>query len=503
MVSNPDLSRSQVFNNLLPLNLAAGEVIESHGRQAVPSNNARQKNFSREETLSLQQRSDSILGKFMDITGVSEFEDPENISQKSISSAEIQQEMDISNSQQHLNQLADLARKVTGEPVYRGNTGENIYNTDVQAEPLTLTNNTEETGYAELLADNPQAYENYNNLSEEEKELFADIAGAASAPGTLNPDLVILLESGMLTGEVDGQDVTLLQNLSDMSTQEFASELNGQNILCQTLQHVARPESMKQGNIGTCTVAALQYLQAREHPADYVQTVAGLTGTEGQVDLGYGGDPIVVHEGSLESDQTGRDDVSRIYQATMMEYGNGEYWDYNNEDHQHVDPETGKPRGESGGLNTWEYERVASAVLPYDISTSYGSEDEAVWDMIEEEIQQSLDEGIPVAVALKWTYDDENETYSGHQLVIIDMDDEYVYLRNPWGDSERGSAGDGDSVRPDREAVPDENGNSGGVIRMRKDVFFEHLRNYHLSEEDNAPGIDFTKYPGNWKSLDD
>jgi hypothetical protein len=282
-----------------------------------------------------------------------------------------------------------------------------------------------------------------------------------------------------LTEETDGEGRTLLDNLNDMSQQEFAEELDGNDIMEQTVQHINDPDSIRQRKQGSCTATTLQYIQAKEHPADYAKTVAGLTSTEGKVDLGYGGGPIETNKGALKPDESKRDDVSRVYQASAMEYGNGEDMDYVNARHEHIDPETGDKAKEGGGLNSRMYNDMSNAILPYDVE-NVKKDDAGSWEAVENDIQNTLDDGKQVPVSMKWSRQEGGE-HAGHKLSVEDMDDDYVYLRNPHGDSEKGTKPD--DKKPEREALNNEQGDSGGHIKMKKDEFYDNLKSYHIPKE--------------------
>jgi uncharacterized protein YvpB len=78
---------------------------------------------------------------------------------------------------------------------------------------------------------------------------------------------------------------------------------------------------------------------------------------------------------------------------------------------------------------------------------------------------------------MKWTKRSK-DTHSLHKFALLDMDDDFIYLRNPHGDAEKGSK-PGDR-RPAREAIPDDSGKSGGHIKMEKQVFYDNLNTYHI-----------------------
>jgi hypothetical protein len=174
------------------------------------------------------------------------------------------------------------------------------------------------------------------NLYQAEKSMIKNIIEAVEDKPEFESNLYNLLESDKLTKQTDGEGRTLLENLYDMSQQKFTPELKKQDIIEQTVSHLARPENVRQRKQASCAAATLQYIQAREHPADYTKTIAGLTGKEGKVDLGYG-DIIETNQTALEKDKSKRDDVCRVYQASAMDYANGDL-NYINPEQKHEDP---------------------------------------------------------------------------------------------------------------------------------------------------------------------
>jgi hypothetical protein len=291
-----------------------------------------------------------------------------------------------------------------------------------------------------------------------------------------------LIDSCELTEETDGNGRTLFENLLDMSQQKFTPELDGEKIMDLTIKHLARPEEIRNRKQASCAAAVLQYIQAEDQPADYARTVAGLTSTDGKVDLGYG-DVLEANEDSLRKDRSLRDDVCRIYQASAIDYANGDL-EYSNSEQKHIDPND--PDFQKGkGITSSEYTRVSNIILPYnvenkrvkDISTK--DEDIGKREIIENDIQSFIDEGNLVAAGMRWSQVSDDK-YRLHKLAITNIDGDYIYLRNPNGDAETGSKPD--DRKPEREAILDENGNSGGHIKMKKEIFFDRLVSYHVPE---------------------
>ncbi|MEQ8187775.1 MAG: hypothetical protein ABRQ39_07350 [Candidatus Eremiobacterota bacterium] len=333
-------------------------------------------------------------------------------------------------------------------------------------------------------------------------------------------NLIKLLKDGTLQKK-DRDGYTVLDRLLTFEHQEFADGLNGSEIFDTTLQNLARPDSICQRSKGTCPVTTLEYLHAKNYPADYIKTAAGLTGKTGKVEL-YNGDNLFRDEGLIEDDGSHRSSLDRIYQASMMEYGNDaiQYKNYVNSDDTNYTGNTSSNVG--GGLGGKELEKAMDAILPYDSETvgpfeitnnniknlhgkisdekldilsrlidgskltrwelynklkGYGFTDEETGliadntlnrNLFEQQVTEALNNGNPVPAGIQWGS-------GGHALLIENIDNEYVYLRNPWGDQEDASGGG-----PPRELASTDPGLSGGHIKIKKEDFFAILKEYIL-----------------------
>lgn len=284
------------------------------------------------------------------------------------------------------------------------------------------------------------------------------IIGGLLRPGT-DLNLLRLLENGALSDR-DRDRNSLLDNLSRLKDQKFAEGLNGAEILRQIVESVANPDAINQGTKGSCAVTTVEYLHAKERPADYVRVMAGLTGEDGKASL-RNGEIMHREDGSTLPDNSGRRAVDRIYQDSMREYANGAR-DYDNQTDEHyevyMDKDGNLVRKSTGkGTPMDDYERAMDAVLPYDSEwTTRGVGAEA-------ELRQLLQQGYPVQVVLSWG---EN---SSHALALEGMDAGQVFLRNPWGDGDVGQGGDN---------VPERTVGPGGHIAMSKNDFFSRLLQY-------------------------
>jgi hypothetical protein len=448
----------------------------------------------------------------------------------------------ISGPTEHLTALGELSRGITGDPVNRQPAEIQMIEADsspVQTQEMNVNNiesgdvygNQEqipvndlqqsaypgyeagvvseqpaypgyETGvnFEQELQHNPQALNNYQQLSEEERETLASVNNsvnnaaaenamqfqnsdpyqmnpAAPQAGAVDPRVAYLLESGQLNGQTDREGNTLINNLAAMSEQEFPPELNQNHIMNQTLEHITNPTAIHQGNRGSCATAVAQYQLAATSPADYVNVVSGLTSAGGNVSEAYGGGDIARGNDLLYQDGSGRDDVSRIFQASMLDYGHGDMR-YSNELDVAYSPTDLFDTPAQTGLNYALYDDMSNSILP-DQLTVRTPQEAGSYDMVHSEISNALDADCPVPVSLNWSQD-ENNMHSRHKLLVTHMDDEHVYLYNPWGPAENGSQ-PGDAL-PERELVDvtgDGIGDSG-YVRMPVATFDENLVAYHV-----------------------
>jgi hypothetical protein len=424
------------------------------------------------------------------------------------------------NSEHYLNSLGSLSYDVTGPPVYGedqnfgadgtfvenqqtpAGTTETPVGNNSQVNPEVdsqFSNPDGQVSYSaedadmalqSTLQNNPDALENFEKLSDEEKDDLMDVAnslgqqaeGVGENTGAADPRLVGLLQSGKLTEEKDAKGNTLLDNLSDMSQQEYAPGLNGEQIMDQTVEHLSNPDVINQGNRNTCSATTLQYIQATEKPADYVNMVSDLTSPEGVADMPHGEGQAVRASGVTSSDDSGRDDVSRIYQSTMTDHGiNGQVYDNAND--MSVNPQN--PNESTTGIAAEDFNSLASDVLPegLELKTKEGA---GSVENIEGDINRSLDNDCPVPVGMQWgTLSDGSP--AEHKLLLTGMDEDSVYLRNPYGHQEGGSQAGDNTIYRELADVNGDGMTDPGHIRMPKDVFHENLVDYHVPENTDNP----------------
>src|SRR5262245_13918279 len=97
------------------------------------------------------------------------------------------------------------------------------------------------------------------------------------------------LMNGTLLKE-DSQGHTLVQNLGQMPALSVpaGAPYTGTDILAQTVSHLDDPNTINQSAKNTCGAAIVQYVLAKDQPAEYARLVIGLAGSSGEVRLQSG-----------------------------------------------------------------------------------------------------------------------------------------------------------------------------------------------------------------------
>lgn len=95
-----------------------------------------------------------------------------------------------------------------------------------------------------------------------------------------------------------------------------------------------RPGHYPSKNKGTCTVTTVEHLLAIRQPTEYARVIGELAGKSGSVTL-QNGTTVSRQKGIVPADYSGRSNISRVSQATKMEYGNGALEDSHNDEDGH------------------------------------------------------------------------------------------------------------------------------------------------------------------------
>lgn len=290
----------------------------------------------------------------------------------------------------------------------------------------------------------------------------------------------------------DGRSVTEL--LQDFTTRPLARGVHRRKTMLTLLRQLDNPELMKQGERGACAAAGLQHLLASRDPAQYVSLVSDLASPEGVATLNNG-QTISRVEDSI-SDDSGRDEVSRLLQSAFLEYGNGPESYSNRQDlstgahdpalHQ-ANPwvvDSGHQEGGHSGLYPNEITRVLKGLFPHNESRTVFV-DPSKTDTHYDTLQDIVSRGDIALVGLRW---DEG----AHLLVVKEVHDDYVLAWNPWGEArerEREQTVDPFFHRgmmpmmapagedgPERETLSET-----GLLKMDRRIFQNHLLVYEAS----------------------
>lgn len=292
----------------------------------------------------------------------------------------------------------------------------------------------------------PGPFKNVMQPTQEERDAnqaYLDATARTQSSHQERSNLTSLLSQGKLSS-ADSKGASLLTNLDGLKHQKFAKEgqhqLDGSKVYQEVLNQVAHPGDINQGARGTCTVTTLEHLQATRQPSEYVRVMKGLTGTEGSVVL-RNGQTLPRAAGVVAGDDSGRTSASRVYQASMMEFGNGPDQIYRNDQGGHFRRDGSPILDDRGklvqGLPMKNLAKVSSAVMGGDFRESAGTMQGAKQTAIEADFKQAVSQNRPIEVGMRWSRDPKDRD-SYHALSLYKVDDEYVYLRNPWGAIEHG-----------------------------------------------------------------
>ncbi|MBO9539259.1 hypothetical protein J7643_01550 [bacterium] len=236
--------------------------------------------------------------------------------------------------------------------------------------------------------------------------------------------LQALLVDGKLTSSRKnhaGDD--LLGALDRLAQQPLASGLKRTELISDLVQELAIPSAINQKNKNTCAPATMQILWATKEPAELVRVVSGLASPEGRVRLA-GGTEIGRVPGTERPDGSSRSASSRLWQAALIELGNGPNATYDNAKDQNS-------RG-FDGLDPIQIGEVLNALTGRKVEklTIYTHK----LDDIISRIDAQTKAGSPVPIGLKWgERDADGEIHGGHMVLATGIQGGRLYFNNPWG----------------------------------------------------------------------
>ncbi len=313
----------------------------------------------------------------------------------------------------------------------------------------------------------------FARLSPQQQQQFLRLAESTQQGGLPPAHLEQLLSSGRLMAR-DRQGATVLAHLDRLSRQELQPGVDRQQAVRDLAQNLADPQSFNQDQQGTCTVTSIGREHARTNPADFARVTTDLLSRQART---VGQDCSVIPSAQLDlsyPDPRDRTQVERVYQDTMMEYGNGAELTYNSslDRHERIDRTVngGCHYAESAGtgLASHQSARVISAMLGRQVENhSYIDGPTRLHRLyhraeFEGRLGQFSSRDQRMQVTLRW------DGQSTHMLNVIRIEGDYVYLDNPWGYGENGVSG------PQRTLQ-----GQGGQSKMRLDDFYAALVEYH------------------------
>lgn len=261
-------------------------------------------------------------------------------------------------------------------------------------------------------------------LDENQKAAYERLKTLTAQDAPARLALQVLLLSGKLPGDrpnTAGSDT--LAALDALAQQPLANGLKRSELVSDLIQELALPSAINQKNKNTCAAASLQILWAMQEPAEYVRIVAGLASPAGTVTLASGTE-VFRASGTERTDDSRRSASSRLWQAAMLELGNGPDSTYDNAKDQNS-------RG-FDGLDPIQVNAVVDALngrknvrMPI-----YTNKAEAIIARIEAETAA----GRPVPIGLKWgERDADGEIHGGHMVLATRVEAGRLYFNNPWG----------------------------------------------------------------------
>lgn len=243
-----------------------------------------------------------------------------------------------------------------------------------------------------------------------------------------DPQARLALQALLIDGRIPGARMNhagddLLSALDKLAQQPLANGLKRAELVSDLVQELAIPSAINQKNKNTCTTATLQILFATKEPAELVRVVAGLASPEGSVRLA-GGTEIGRVSGTERPDGSSRSASGRLWQAALIELGNGPSAIYDNAKDQNS-------RG-FDGLDPIQIGEVLNALTGRKVEklTIYGQK----IDDIIERIDAQTKTGSPVPIGLKWgERDADGEIHGGHMVLATGVQGGRLYFNNPWG----------------------------------------------------------------------
>ncbi len=239
----------------------------------------------------------------------------------------------------------------------------------------------------------------------------------------------------------DSTGHTTLDNLDKLASgplsDEFAKEgVSRKQLLGSTIQEVGQPGQINQDSKGTCTVTSVSYALSQRNPAEYARLVQGLASPEGQVKLRNGDTLDRNGTGIAPDTATDRSASERLLQSSLMDYGNGRLYSYDNVSDTHqsnLAQRVARGWGNMLGVEASPVAKGRSGLGETGIKKVYdglfgGDAKLVVNDAAGTKALDALAGAKPstAMLTLKWGN-------SAHEVAFDRIEGDRVYFRNPWG----------------------------------------------------------------------
>lgn len=249
-----------------------------------------------------------------------------------------------------------------------------------------------------------------------------------------DPVAVLSLQKLLLDGALPGEKAyvgksDVLSGLHTLLTQPLAAGVDRAALLTDTVQELAWPPSVAQGDRNTCAPTVVQIHLMLEHPAEHLRLLSGMASPEGKVKL-HGGQELVREPGAEAQEAYKRSAPQRLMSPAMMEFANGTE-QYDPERDIHLDVNGSETWG---GLSPAQVDHLLEGIHGGEFAFAdmvYGNDSrDAAWALVEEELQS----GNTVMAGIKWRN-------GGHKVLVTGLETaeglDWVRIVNPWGQEER------------------------------------------------------------------